>query len=221
MRILIAEDDSTSRLMLAAVLKKMGHEVLEVADGQEAWAVLQAPAAPRLAILDWMMPEMDGLDVVRRARTLPADRPPYLIMLTTKSEKADIARALDAGADDYLVKPFDPVELRARVSVGTRMVALHGQLAGRILALNEALDQIKTLRGIVPICSSCKKIRDDQGYWNQVDVYVREHTEAEFSHGICPDCMLQLYPDFVLVTERDGNRDRTRRPSGRGPTPGS
>lgn len=204
MRILIAEDDSTSRLMLAAVLKKMGHEVLEAPDGPEAWAVFQAPDAPRLAILDWMMPEMDGLEVVRRVRALPADLPPYLIMLTTKSEKADIARALDAGADDYLVKPFDSGELRARVSVGTRIVELQDRLAGKILALNEALDQIKTLRGIVPICSSCKKIRDDQGYWNQVDVYVHEHTEAEFSHGICPDCMLRLYPDFAQETERDG-----------------
>ncbi len=204
MRILIAEDDLTSRLLLAAVLKKMGHEVTETADGIAAWEELQKPDAPRMAILDWMMPGMDGLEVVRRVRTLGADLPAYLIMLTTKSETADIARALDSGADDYLVKPFAPNELRARVSVGNRMVTLQCRLAGQIRALNEAIDQIKTLRGIVPICSSCKKIRDDQGFWQQVETYLLDHSEAQFSHGVCPECMPRLYPELAQDMERDG-----------------
>jgi sigma-B regulation protein RsbU (phosphoserine phosphatase) len=197
MKILIAEDDFTSRTVLTAVLKKQGHEVTATVNGAEAWQALQQPDTPKLAILDWMMPEMDGLEVVRRVRALQTDRPPYIIMLTTKGEKADIIAGLEAGANDYLAKPFDPGELRARIEVGRRMVEIQAALASKIGELRQALDQIKTLRGIVPICANCKKIRDDQGYWNQVEVYVRDHTEAEFSHSICPDCVKELYPEFI------------------------
>lgn len=197
MRILIAEDDLTSRSMLSAVLKKTGHESVETTDGVQTWEELQKPDAPRLVILDWMMPRMDGLEVIQRVRALPTDRPPYIIMLTTKTEKPDVIAGLDAGANDYLAKPFDVGELRARVEVGRRMVEMQDALAGKIDELNRALAEIKTLRGIIPICANCKKIRDDQGYWNQVEVYFREHTEAEFSHGICPECIKTLYPEFA------------------------
>jgi phosphoserine phosphatase RsbU/P len=193
-RILIAEDDPTSRAVLAGVLKKGGHEVVETVHGGAAWDALQQPGAPRLVILDWNMPEMDGPEVVRRVRALPTDRPPYIIMLTARGEKADVIAGLTAGASDYLAKPFDPGELRARVEVGQRMVEMQDALASKAEALRQALDQIKTLSGIVPICASCKKIRDDRGYWNQVEIYVRDHTEAKFSHGICPECKEKLYP---------------------------
>jgi len=196
MRILIAEDDFTSRTVLAGVLKKEGHEVTAAINGAEAWQALQQADAPRLAILDWMMPEMDGPEVVGRVRALQTDRPPYIIMLTTKGEKADIIAGLEAGANDYLAKPFDSGELRARVAVGRRMVEMQDALVAKVEELRRAFDQIKTLRGIVPICANCKKIRDDQGYWNQVEVYVRDHTEAEFSHGLCPECLKNLYPEF-------------------------
>jgi phosphoserine phosphatase RsbU/P len=197
MRILIAEDDLTSRTALAGVLKKEGHQVELTVDGEEAWQMLQKPSSPTIVILDWMMPKMDGLEVARRVRTLQTDRKPYIIMLTTRGEKADIVAGLAAGANDYLSKPFDAGELRARVNVGCRMVEMQAELASKIEELRQALEQIKTLRGIVPICSSCKKIRDDAGYWHQVEVYVHSHTEAEFSHGICPECMKKLYPDFL------------------------
>ena len=197
MKILIAEDDLTSRTVLTAVLTKLGHEVEATVNGVEAWQAMQQLDAPRLAILDWMMPEMDGLEVVRRVRTLQNDRQPYIIMLTAKGEKADIIAGLEAGANDYLAKPFDRGELLARVEVGRRMVEMQDTLADKIEELRQALNQIKTLRGIVPICANCKKIRDDRGYWNQVEVYVRDHTEAEFSHSICPDCMKELYPEYM------------------------
>jgi phosphoserine phosphatase RsbU/P len=197
MRILIAEDDLTSRTVLTAVLKKQGHEVTITVNGAEAWQALQQPDAPTLAILDWMMPEMDGLEVVQRVRALETDRPPYIIMLTAKGEKANIIAGLDAGANDYLTKPFDIGELRARIEVGRRMVEMQEALAAKVQELRQAFDQIKTLRGIVPICANCKKIRDDQGYWNQVEVYVRDHTEAEFSHSICPECVKILYPELM------------------------
>ena len=196
MRILIAEDDLTSRTALAEVLKKQGYEVIVAVNGAEACSVLSRPEAPSLAILDWLMPEVDGLEVVRRTRARQTERPPYLIMLTARVRKADVIEGLAAGANDYLTKPVDAGELHARIEVGRRMVALQEALATKIKELHQALDQVKTLRGIVPICASCKKIRDDKGYWNQVEVYVRNHTEAEFSHGICPDCMKRLYPEF-------------------------
>ena len=204
MKILIAEDDFTSRSVLVGVLKKLGHEIVEVSNGLAAWEAMRHPNAPRLAVIDWMMPEMDGPEVVRRIRTIASDQPPYLIMLTTKNEKADIIAGLGAGANDYLTKPFDSGELRARVEVGRRMVEMQAALAARMEELHQAFDQIKTLRGIVPICAGCKKIRDDQGYWDQVEVYVSNHTEAQFSHGICPDCMKRLYPDFTRDDDPKG-----------------
>jgi diguanylate cyclase (GGDEF)-like protein len=128
MRILIAEDDFTSRAVLAGVLKKSGHDVVETVNGAAAWDALRQPDAPRLVILDWMMPEMDGLEVVRLVRALQTDQPPYIIMLTARGEKADIITGLDAGPNDYLAKPFDPGEFHARVEVGRRMVELQAEL---------------------------------------------------------------------------------------------
>lgn len=201
MRILIAEDDITSRSILVSVLRKAGHAVVETANGLEAWEALQKPDAPKLAILDWMMPGLDGIDVVQRIRAIASDQPPYILMLTSKTDKAAMIAGLDAGANDYLAKPFDVGELRARIEVGRRMVELQAMLAEKIGELQRALNEIKTLRGIVPICASCKKIRDDAGFWQQVDVYVRDHSEAEFSHGICPECMKRLYPEFTVDSE--------------------
>jgi DNA-binding response OmpR family regulator len=210
MRILIAEDDFTSRGMLSAVLKKAGHEVVETTDGAGAWEELQKPDAPKLAILDWMMPGLDGLEVVRRVRVVETDRPPYLIMLTTKGEKADIIAGLAAGANDYLAKPFDAGELLARVEVGRRLVEAQNELAEKIGELQQALAEIKTLRGMLPICASCKKIRNDGGVWQGVEDYVRAHSEAEFSHGFCPDCIRKLYPEHaeaVLGRRQEGAQE--------------
>ncbi len=128
MRILIADDDVTSRLVLEGVLKRHGHEVIATVDGTAALEVMLGPDAPRLAILDWMMPGLAGVDVCRRVRTLQSDQPPYIILLTSRGEKADIVAGLNAGADDYLAKPFDAGELRARVEVGRRMVDLQASL---------------------------------------------------------------------------------------------
>jgi len=128
MKILIAEDDVTSITLLANVLKNIGHEVVETTRGTEAWEKFQEPDAPRLAILDWMMPEMDGVEVVRRVRSLQTDRPPYLILLTARGKKTDIIAGLESGADDYLAKPFDIGELRARVEVGRRMIEMQDTL---------------------------------------------------------------------------------------------
>jgi DNA-binding response OmpR family regulator len=196
MRILIAEDDATSRIVLATVLKKDGYNVTATDDGGAAWEVLQMADAPRLAILDLMMPGIDGLELVRRVRAIPSAAPPYLIIVSTKSEKVDVIAALDAGANDYLTKPFDPGELRARIEVGRRMIEMRFELNEKVEELSQALAEVRTLKGIVPICANCKNVRDDQGYWNRVETYLNEHTEADFTHAVCPDCMKRLYPQF-------------------------
>ena len=194
MKILIADDDPTSLSILTAVLQVFGHEVVALSDGAEALAALLKPDAPRLAILDWMMPSLTGTEVCRRVRAQKSIQPPYLILLTSRDKKQDVAEGLLAGADDYLIKPFDSMELNARVEVGCRIVTLQNRLADKVLELESALAQIKTLRGIIPICARCKRIRDDRGFWDHVETYISAHSEAIFSHSLCPDCLIKFYP---------------------------
>ncbi len=188
MKILIAEDDPVSRRALAAMLDKFGYEVVVAGDGAQAWAMLQREDAPLLAILDWMMPELDGVEICRRVRLIPTATPPYLILLSAKSGKEDVVAGLYAGANDYLTKPFDRAELRARLQVGANVLDLQKNLAERVRQLEDALSSVKQLQGLLPICSYCKSIRDDQNYWQRLDSYLTEHTDVLFSHGICPDC---------------------------------
>jgi diguanylate cyclase (GGDEF)-like protein len=128
MYILIAEDDFTSRTMLGAVLQKSGHDVLAAVDGEEAWQILQQEESPKLLILDLVMPKMNGLEVIEKVRASQKKIPPYIIMLTSKGEKRDIIQGLNAGADDYLAKPFDMGELRARIEVGRRLLEMQQEL---------------------------------------------------------------------------------------------
>jgi len=192
MDILIAEDEPVSRCALEAALRKFGHDVLVATNGLEAWEILERPDAPSLAILDWLMPGMDGLEVCRKARALSstddAPRPLYIILLTARGNTQDVVAGLEGGADDYIVKPFDHDVLRARLSVGTRVVGLQQHLAQRVRELNEALTSVKQLQGLLPICSYCKRIRDDKNYWQQVEAYIGDHSQATFSHSICPLC---------------------------------
>lgn len=193
MRILIADDDLTSRTALTALLKKNGDEVVVTCDGVEALEVMRRPDAPRLAILDWVMPGLDGVEAIHRIRATETDQPPHIIILTSKGDKANVVEGLGAGADDYLCKPCDPGELRARIDVGRRMLELRARLAEHVRELKKSLDEVQTLRGIIPICASCKNIRDDAGYWTRVETYVSEHSAAGFTHGICPECIKKLY----------------------------
>ena len=191
MKILIAEDDPVSRCFLEVTLVKWGYEVIATSDGNEAWEALRH-VMPTVAILDWMMPGIDGAEVCRRARTIETTMPTYLIMLTAKSEKQDVVQGLCAGADDYVTKPFNRPELYARIKVGLRIAELQKNVADRVVELENALSRVKKLQGLLPICSYCKKVRDDRNYWQQVDSYISKHTEVEFSHGICPDCYDRL-----------------------------
>lgn len=189
MRILVAEDDAVSRLLLETHLRAWGHEPVTTTHGTAAWEAMERDDAPALAILDWMMPGLDGVEVCRRARARTGARPLYIILLTARANRQDTVAGLDAGADDYVTKPFDAAELRARVAVGVRVVELQTELARRIADLEQALARVDQLHGILPICSYCKKVRSDADSWQQVEAYVSAHSAVRFSHGICPDCV--------------------------------
>jgi DNA-binding response OmpR family regulator len=195
MKILIAEDDAVSRCFLEAALSKWDYEVISTCDGTQAWEAFQREIPP-IAILDWMMPGLDGGELCRRIRSLETPFAPYLILLTAKSEKEDVVAGLEAGADDYITKPFNRQELRARLEVGLRIGELQKNLAARIEELESALSRVKQLQGLLPICSYCKKIRSDHDYWEQVDTYITKHSEVLFSHSICPACY-----DSVVETQ--------------------
>jgi DNA-binding response OmpR family regulator len=202
MKILVAEDQIVSRRVVTGNLRKWGYEVTAVENGLEACRVLDSPDAPELSILDWLMPGMDGIEICRRIRGSKQTRPMYLILLTARRGQADKVEGLNAGADDYMTKPFDREELRARVRVGARVLELQGALAQRVAELEDALANVKTLQGLLPICSYCKKIRNDRNYWQQVEGYISERSDAHFSHGICPDCYTQFVePELNRIGE--------------------
>jgi DNA-binding response OmpR family regulator len=202
MRILIAEDDPISRRVLESTLSKWGYETVVTSDGNEAWLAMQGDDAPELAILDWMMPKLDGVQICELARNHVRTRSVYIILLTAKGTKSDIVTGLDSGADDYIVKPFDREELHARLKVGLRILELQNRLDTRIDELQKALSEIKQLQGIMPICSHCKRIRDDKNYWQQVETYISDHSDARFSHSICPDCFEKATHDLDELLSR-------------------
>ena len=192
MKVLIAEDEPVSRRLLEGALARWGYQVMVAADGEQAWKVLQEPDSPMLIVLDWLMPGLDGVDVCRRAREDVRLNSAYILLLTSRTSKEDVVQGLEAGADDYVTKPFDAAELRARIQVGARLVSLQHALAERVRDLESALSHVKQLHGLLPICCYCKKIRDDRNYWHQVESYVANHADVRFSHGICPDCSARL-----------------------------
>jgi DNA-binding response OmpR family regulator len=192
MNILIAEDDSVSRRILEMTLVAWGYDVIGTKNGIEAWNVLSGEDAPSLAILDVMMPEMDGFEICRKVRQMEHPTQPYLILLTAMSGKEDVVNGIEAGANDYLTKPFNREELRVRVGVGVQMLNLQRNLTDRVKELEEALSQVKQLQGMLPICSYCKQVRDDQNYWHKVEHYIASHADITFSHGICPACFVRV-----------------------------
>jgi len=186
-KILLAEDDPMYARLLERLLEGE-YEVGLAHDGVEAWEALQGENPPQLAVLDWLMPRMDGIEVCRRVRQRPEMAPTYMILLTSRDHIRDILTGFTAGADDYLVKPCDPEELRARVRVGRRVVELQSALEAHVAQLQQALTSVRQLQGLLPICAYCKRIRNDENYWEQLETYLSEHSEATFSHGICPNC---------------------------------
>jgi len=193
MLVLVADDLDVNRKLLKSLLTADGYKVIEAANGIDAFNMLQGATVPMVGLIDWEMPEMEGIEVCRQTRLLQEKPPIYLILLTVRDSKQDIVAGLQGGANDYITKPFDKTELLARVNIGKQMVQLQQALTERVAELKEALISVKQLGGLLPICSYCKKIRDDQNYWQQVESYVGQHSDAKFSHSICPQC----YEDII------------------------
>jgi DNA-binding response OmpR family regulator len=195
-RALIADDDPVTAAALAGSLKRWNLDVTIARDGDEAWRVISGDQPPSLAIVDWMMPCIDGVELCRRVRRTPECAHMYLVLLTARDSRADVVAGLEAGADDYLVKPFFVDELQARVNAGLRILSLQKKLAEQIAMLEETLLNVRQLKGLLPMCSYCKSIRSDDDYWQQLEAYLSDHSDAEFSHGICPKCFERVRQEF-------------------------
>jgi DNA-binding response OmpR family regulator len=177
-KILAVEDDAVARAVLRKALHRLGHEVVEATDGEVAWERLQTGPV-RVVVSDWMMPRSDGLELCRRIRGRTGLDYIYFILLTSRDATEENQRAAaDAGVDDFLTKPLDLAELWMRLRV-----------AERILGYTK---QVRQLEELLPICSYCKKIRDDQNYWQQMESYINARTGSEFSHSVCPDCYQRI-----------------------------
>lgn len=180
MRILAVEDDPVARAVLIKALKRLGHEAIEATNGEEAWSRL-ATDRVRLVVSDWNMPGMDGLELCQKIRGRVGVEYVYFILLTANEHSMDNQQtASDAGVDDFLNKPLNVQQLWMRLRVAERVLRFSSQ--------------VTQLEQMLPICSYCKKVRDDKNYWQQIEGYIRERTGSEFSHSVCPDC----YKNVVL-----------------------
>jgi len=189
---LVADDTQVNRFVLQHAAQNLGLEVLTASDGEEAISALEGNPDMTLVLLDWMMPKVSGVDVVRwiRDREAVGLQTPYtyVIMVTAKDQREDLHEGLTAGADDYLVKPVDPTELRLRIAAGVRMVELQDQLQRKIAELERTTAEVQALQDLLPMCMYCKNVRDDNGYWEKVEKYIQRESGADISHGICPTC---------------------------------
>ena len=187
MRILIADDDPVSRRILHEAVSGLGHDVFVVEDGMAAWKRLDA-APYDVLITDWEMPELDGPELARRLRERRTDPFVYVMLVSKRSATEDIVAGIMAGANDFMTKPWDRAELRARLHAAARTVELERSLAERVRELQSALEELATLRRLLPICMYCKSIRNDQEAWDDIEEYLREHANADCTHSICPSC---------------------------------
>lgn len=174
--VLVVDDDPVSSAQLSALAQASGHQVSVAQNGREAWDLLQLARVP-IVISDWYMPELDGPDLCRRIRGRRNEPYVYFILVTSRGGKQQYLAGMNAGADDFIAKPVDPDELRARLTV-----------AERILGLRRELQQLEVL---LPICSYCKRIRNDNDDWKSLEAYIEQHFDTQFSHGICPDCYVK------------------------------
>ena len=201
--ILIVDDVPKNLQILGNILNKNNYKVSAALNGEQALRIIEK-AKPDLILLDIMMPGLNGFEVLTKIKEDKEFLEIPVIFLTAKTEKEDVIKGIELGAVDYLTKPFNSTELLARVKNHIELKMSRDNLRKLNLELQTALDQIKTLKGLVPICANCKKIRDDDGYWQEVEHYVAARTEADFSHGICPGCLEELYPHIYEKMEKNG-----------------
>lgn len=195
--ILIVDDNAKNVQVLGTILMDAKYRVAVAHRGQLVFDLLPK-VKPDLILLDIMMPEMDGYEVCRRLKADPAAAEIPIIFLTAKTETDDIVLGFDLGAADFVTKPFRAKELLARVQTHISLTRLQQSLKKKNQELEEALNNVKTLSGLLPICSHCKKIRNANNEWQSIENYVSEHTDADFSHSICPECTRLHFPGYDI-----------------------
>lgn len=208
MSILLVDDSTENLLLLQSILQTGGYKDLLTAESAvQAFKHLGMDdsggdgTSVDLILMDIQMPEINGIETCRRIKEVERLRDVPIIMVTAIAQREKLQLAFAAGAMDYINKPVNKIELRTRVGSALKLKqemdsrkAREQELKKRTQELEQALKEVKVLRGFIPICASCKKIRNDRGYWQLVEAYIREHSEAEFSHGICPDCIKKFFP---------------------------
>jgi CheY-like chemotaxis protein len=205
-QILVATEHRTSRDLLERCLAQWGFHVTTAENGEAALRILASEDAPRLAIINWKMPELDGLEVCRRLRATSRRPSLYIILLTGKNPEEGLAAGLDAGADDCVIKPFEDTELHCRVNLGQRILQLQRRLAGFDSALEQTASRVKQIRRFLPICAYCKRIRDDADYWHDIETYIEIENGAALMRGICPTCAERI--QFAGLREAGADLDR-------------
>ena len=186
-RILIVDDDKLSIKILTELLHR-DYQIIAATSGPQALKSAAGKTPPDLILMDIIMPDMDGYEVCTQLKANDQTRHIPVIFVTAISEAMDKAKGFDVGGVDYVTKPFTPSAVKARIRT-------HIQLSTTMRELENALNKVNKLSGLLPICASCKKIRDDKGYWNRVESYLQKNTDATFSHGLCPECNDELYGD--------------------------
>jgi phosphoserine phosphatase RsbU/P len=198
--VLYVEDEDLTREEIHQLLQERCQEVFVARNGAEGLEQFRKKH-PDLVVTDILMPVMDGLKMAKKIRTGNKDVP--IIVTTAYSETTYMIDAIDANVDQFVFKPivlkklFAAIEKCAEIIQSRKAAQRHEEEREKLIKeLQGALAKVKLLSGLLPICASCKKIRDDKGYWNQLESYLQAHSEAEFSHGLCPECAEKLYPGY-------------------------
>jgi YesN/AraC family two-component response regulator len=199
--VLYVEDEPITRSAVARMLKRRVATLYEAENGKEGLELFRQNR-PNIIISDIRMPVMDGIEMSKEIKLL--DKNSKIILTTAHSDASILLDSIEVGVDKYILKPLDMDALYSAMDQCAETVMLERKIQQQnrekdelIAKLQEALDSVKKLSGLIPICSNCKKIRNDEGYWRQIEGYISEHSEARFSHGICPDCAKKIYTEFL------------------------
>lgn len=188
MKILIAEDEYTTRLMVQVCLENWGYSIESVEDGKKAWDIINQNNPPQIAVLDWEMPGISGIDLCRKIKSLDRSSPIHVILLTARDSKNDISQGFEAGADDYITKPFNDDELGARIRVAERIVTIQSSLNSSLEELREALDMVQSFEEPVAVCRKCQKIGAFDGSWRTPEKLLEYPVDPRFIQLDCPSC---------------------------------
>lgn len=200
MKILAVEDDPVASAVLVQTLRRLGHEVVVAVDGEQALRILVSDPV-RVVVSDWVMPDVDGLELCRRVRARLGEDYVYFILLTSQlPSEANQREAIEAGVDDFLQKPVVSQEIWMRLRVAERILRY--------------ATQVRQLEAFLPICGYCKKVRDDQNYWQQIEGYINARTGTDFSHSVCPDCYARVIMPELEQLSRDIAAEKAEKAGG-------